>query len=217
MINELLRFWKVAAETGGQFHPADVATMNKYRPNLPEGRIPEPWFGVPSIAKVFYLSLNPGHKPNDQSAQDPWRGFCRDMMRERVSYERYLDEAPAEAITWFQRNHGGFANVTFPHICNLRLIAYPSPEKSDLGIIGQNPQLLPSSELMMKYVHECLLPLARANKILLLVLRSPTFWGFEKTDVDFWDGGLFVSRPLRTNSISPKSRVGPRISEMLGL
>ena len=191
--------------------------IKRHQLSLPEGRIPEPWFGIPSKAKVFYLSLNPGHKPNGQSAQEPWQGFCRDMMLEQVSYKRYLKDAPKEAIAWFQRNHGGFADVTFPHICNLRLIAYPSPEKSNLGTIGQNPQLLPSSRLMMKFVHEELVPQARMKNILLLVMRSPTFWGFHETETDYWDGGLFVSRPLRTNSISPNSRVGPRISTILGL
>jgi hypothetical protein len=217
LIQELLNYWESTATGAKRFHSDDALVFDRYQPSLPEGRIPEPWFGVPSKAKVFYLSLNPGHKPNGQGDQEPWRSFCRDMMLERVSYNRYLKEAPTEAVAWFQRNHGGFADVSFPHICNLRLIAYPSPEKYDLGVIGQNPQLLPSSRLMMKFIHDELVPQARANKILLLVMRSPTFWGFEKTETDYRDGGLFVSRPLRTNSISPNSRVGPQISAMLGL
>lgn len=217
LIRDLLNFWKDTADNGQRFHPADEPVINQYQPNLPNGRIPEPWFGVPSQAKVFYLSLNPGHKPNDQSAKEPWRGFCQDMMLERVTYARYLDEAPVEAVDWFRRNHGAFCDVTFPHICNLRLIAYPSPEKSDLGTIGNNPEMLPSSRLMMRFVHDVLVPQAKAKEILLLVMRSPIFWGFEKTEQDYWDGGLFISRPLRTNSISPTSRVGVKISSMLGV
>ena len=202
---------------GSRYHSEDEPVISRFAPSLPLGRMPEPWFGVPSQAKVFYLSLNPSHKPNDGIASETWRRFCQDMMLERVSYSRYLEEASPEAFSSFYRNHGGFSDLTFPAICNLRLIAYPSPEKSDLGRIGTRPDLLPSSRRMMKIVHDDLTPRARRGEILLLVMRSPEFWGFKRTDHDYWDGGLFVSRPLRTNSISPTSRVGDRISQILGV
>lgn len=217
MLQNLLHFWKETANKGLRFHPDDFPVIKRYELNLPDRRIPEPWFGIPSAAKVFYLTLNPGHKPKDKSTQESWQRFCRDMMLERITYERYLKEAPPEAINWFRRNHGGFADYTFPNICNLRLIAYPSPDKSHLGFIGQNPQLLPSSKLMLKFVHSELLPKAKSGKILLLVMRSPTSWGFEKTDKDYWDGGFFMSRPLRASFISPNSRVGLKIKKFLGI
>lgn len=180
LLDDLVAYWKETAENGGAYHRDDAALIEKYKPDLPRGRVPEPWFGVPTKAKVFYLSLNPGHKPDDGSAREPWRSFCRDMMLEHISYERYLSEAPPEAITWFKRNHGGFADHTFPKICNLRLIAYPSSEKSDLKTLGQAPELLPSSRLMLRVVHDYLVPHARRGHILLLVMRSPEFGGLKR-------------------------------------
>ena len=214
MLHDLLEYWKTTAVAGDTFHPDDRDAIRPYQHNLPEGRIPEPWFGIPSKAKVFYLTPHPGHK-DGQSTKEPWRRFCSDMMLEDVSYDRYLKEAPDEAKDWLRKNHGRFADKdifpkTFPGICNLRLIAYPSTGMPYLGKTGGKPNVLPSSELMMKCVHEKLVPLARANKILLLVMQSLKSWGFEvgnKTE-NYWDGGFFAPPPVRKRSLSPKSKRG---------
>ena len=75
--------------------------------------------------------------------------------------------------------------------------------------------LLPTAKLMKDFVHSSLVPAARDGKCLLLVMRSPSDWGFGSPKADTWDNGLFVSRSLRTASITPNSRVGPAITNWL--
>ncbi len=214
-LERLVDYWKETSIKGERFHSDDAAIIAREGLHLPDGRLPEPWFGVPSKAKIFYLTSCPGHKEHGHSNKEPWRTFCRDMMRERVSYERYRQEAPPDAVQWFESIHGGFANVTFPWICNLRLIAYPAEGIGDHRDIGRNPRLLPSSQVMMRLVHEHLVPRAKTGEILLLAMQSPVLWGFEKKN-NYWENGFFLSRPGRRRSyITPASCVGSKIEEKL--
>lgn len=215
MFANLAEFWRETSIAGHQFHPADEPIILGMKHALPAGRIPEPWFGTPSGAKVFYLTFNPGHVVGDGSDAEPWRGFCRAMMREEVDYPSYLRSITPAGLRWFQRNHGAFAGVTFPWICNLRLVPYPSTEKASLGAVGRSLHRLHSVIEMKNFVHRELVPRARDGQILLLAMRAPDAWGFGTPVEDTTDNGLFISRPLRNASISPTSRVGDRIRSFL--
>lgn len=215
MLDRIVSYWRDTAINGDEFHRDDRELITGMKHALPRGRIPEPWFGVPSKAKIFYLTLNPGHKNDDGSDAEPWRSFCRAMMREAVDYDGFRKAITPAGFRWFKENHGKFADVAFPWICNLRLLAYPSADKASLGKIAGSLDRIPSTKLMKQLVHDELAPRAQKGEILLLVMRSRVAWGFQHVDREYWDNGLFVSQSPRNPSISPTSRVGSKISDFL--
>src|SRR5262245_4555279 len=113
-ICSLIEYWSGVGIQHSPFHSDDINHLNRCQHKLPPGRAPEPWFGIPTSSSVFYLTLNPGHRGLDDSETGPvWSAFCYDMILERISYERYQQEATKHAIDWFRRAHGGFADRTF--------------------------------------------------------------------------------------------------------
>ena len=162
------------------------------------------------------MTLNPGHAESDDKASlKRWDQFIFNMMAGGGSAEKYFSSAIPGALEWLTRNYGDFAKrpAFFNRICNLRLVAYPSPESNALRDI--DPKSLPSGKAMLDLVHDRLLPRAKAGQLALLVMRAPHAWGFGRPTEDMRDNGLFVSRPLRTASISPNSRVGDLVKRFL--
>jgi len=199
--NDLLEFWKPVVAANGGVHPQDLELLQASHHGFPSVRIPEPWFGDPRKATVYFLTLNPGHKDEDDRPTSEWTKFCLDMLGGNGTAKAYLDSAPATALRWYQRCYGAFTSASgwFEKICNLRLVPYPSPNKNDFG--GVPIHSLPSVQLMKDFVQGELKPRALNGEIALLVLRSPVDWGFERLDQDFTEQGLFISKPVRNVSI----------------
>ncbi|WP_262299018.1 hypothetical protein [Microvirga sesbaniae] len=199
------------------YHPDDDPLLTSAFHRLRLDRAPEPWFGSPSRAKVFYLTLNPGHASDDDGTLGSgWRDFCYDMMLEKISRDRFLSEAPPSAVRWLRRAHGAYADVAFDQICNLRLLAYPSVDKSSFGELSSRFLELPTVQQTKWFVHRELVPRARRNELALLVLRGVEAWGFRPGREDIVDGSLFISRAVRGVSLTPGSRVGHIIDRCLG-
>ena len=210
--------WQTVA-TGRSFvHPFDEPALSQSTARFPNGRVPEPWFGNPGLAKIFILTLNPGHGNNDGNHSTKTHDFFWSMMGCKANYSDYLASISADGLVWGRRHYGNFLEHSMSKICNLRLVAYPSPDKAAMGNMSAAPaDALPTAKLMRDFVHSSLVPAARKGRCLLLVMRSPRDWGFGTPKTDSWDNGLFVSRSLRTASITPTSRVGPAIQEWLKL
>lgn len=214
-VEELIDFWSPVAERGAGPHPADRPILDASPHRLRLERVPEPWFGNPRTARVFVLTFNPGHHDEPSAARALWDRFCVEMMAGRGSTGEYHEHRTDSAWKWLSQNYGGFAHRqdVYESICNLRLVAYPSGEKGDLGRLRFNQ--LPSAQRMRHLVQQVLKPRALAGDLALLVMRSPDGWGFGAPSEDSLEGGLFVSRPLRRASVSPTSRVGGVIASFL--
>ena len=211
--DHLYKFWADVAHDKSQFHGADAPWITSREHKLVPDRAPEPFFGRLDKARVFALTFNPHHPggPADLS----WKAFCYRMMVGDSDWNSFRAAADSGASTWLSRNAGSFAGRSFDGIANLRLFAYPSHEMSGLGEVRTVLQQLPSVKTMKSLVHDLLVPSAKSGEICLLVMRSSDEWGFKKVMADYIEGGLFISRPLRTASISPGSRVGPLIEQFL--
>lgn len=215
-IQDIMNTWQGATENRSFVHPLDERALSQSTARFPRRRVPEPWFGNPALAKIFVLTLNPGHGRNDGDHDARTHEFFWSMMAGKADYADYLSSISQDGLNWGRRHYGAFLEHSMSTICNLRLVAYPSPDKAALGNLSADPAgLLPTAKLMRDFVHGALVPAARQGHCLLLVMRSPRDWGFGSPEADSWDNGLFVSRSLRTASITPTSRVGPAIQEWL--
>lgn len=215
-IQDIMNTWRGAAESRSFVHPLDKHALSQSTARFPSRRVPEPWFGNPAMASIFMLTLNPGHGTNDREHDVKTHEFFWSMMGCKAGYPDYLSSISQDGLKWGRRHYGEFLEHSMSTICNLRLVAYPSPDKAAMGNISADPaRILPTAKLMRDFVHSSLVPAARKGRCLLLVMRSPRDWGFGSPETDSWDNGLFVSRSLRTASITPTSRVGPAIQEFL--
>lgn len=73
---------------------------------------------------------------------------------------------------------------------------------------------LPSRQMVLRFVHDALVPRAEGNQALIIVTRAVKAWGLQETD------NIIVYRgsESRSASLSPKkSRGGRTIVENLGL
>lgn len=215
-VQTITNTWKTTALKRGLIHPIDEKPLAKSTARFPEGRVPEPWFGNPNLASIFVLTLNPGHGGSDHNHNVATKSFFWSMMGCNASYSDYVSSVSKDGLLWGERNYGAFLKYSMSQICNLRLVAYPSPNKASMGNISDAPaDVLPTAKLMCDFVHRSLVPAARRGRCLLLVMRSPRDWGFGNPEIDIWDNGLFISRSLRTVSITPTSRVGTTIADWL--
>lgn len=214
---EIMDMWRGVAQSKSFAHPLDKHVLSQSTARFPPGRVPEPWFGNPAKASIFILTLNPGHGKNDVNHGVKTHEFFWSMMAGNAGYGDYLSNISKNGLNWGRRNYGDFLEHSMSSICNLRLVAYPSCNKAAMGNVSADPAgLLPTAKRMYDFVHGSLVPAAREGRCLLLVMRSPNDWGFRRPEADSWDNGLFISRPLRSASITPTSRVGPAIQEWLG-
>lgn len=217
-IQEIINTWQDAAKSNLFINPLDEHALSQSTARFPRRRVPEPWFGNPSMARIFVLTLNPGHGMDDGDHGEKTHEFFWSMMSCKADYADYSSSISQDGLNWGKRHYGRFLEHSMSKICNLRLVAYPSPDKAAMGNISADPaRILPTAKLMRDFVHSSLVPAARKGRCLLLVMRSPRDWGFGNPETDSWDNGLFVSRSLRTASITPTSRVGPAIQEWLNL
>ena len=207
--------WRSVSERKFLVHPFDITALSGVNAKFPKNRVPEPWFGNPRKADIFVLTLNPGHGDGDDDHCARTHDFFWRMIAGNSDFSDYQRSISQAGIRWGTRTYGDFLPYSMSRICNLRLVAYPSPQKADMGKLSDDPTLLPTTRIMLDFVHRLLVPRARSGRCLLLVMRSPTAWGFGCPETDVWQGGLFVSRPLRTASISPRSRVGQAINDRL--
>ena len=212
----LLELWQKVSPQSNT-HPNDAQLLNSVHHNLQLGREPEPWFGIPSKAKVFYLTLNPNHDSTDKGTTESlWQKYCYDMMKGNVSRDRFVQEAPPSATQWLSRAHGKYAHTAFYLICNLRLVAYPSSGKEDMRQLSNRLDQLHTTTFIRKFVHSELVPRAKRGEIALLVLRSAKEWGFVQQEKDVVDGSLIISKPgVRRISVSPGSRFANHIRPFL--
>lgn len=215
-IQTITDVWKDVSSNRSLVHPSDENALAQSTAKFPHGRVPEPWFGNPSLARIFVLTLNPGHGRADDNHSTATQDFFWSMMGCKADYSDYLSSISQDGLAWGRRHYGSFLERSMSAICNLRLVAYPSPDKAAMGNISAAPaDVLPTAKMMRDFVHSSLAPAARSGHCLLLVMRSPRDWGFGNPEADSWDNGLFVSRSLRTASITPSSRVGSAIQEWL--
>lgn len=215
-VQTIIECWKGTAESRSWVHPLDEYALSQSTARFPDRRVPEPWFGNPAKARIFTLTLNPGHGANDMNHGTQTHDFFWSMMGCTANYADYSSSISQDGLNWGRRHYGRFLEHSMSTICNLRLVAYPSSDKAAMGNISVDPaRFLPTAKLMRDFVHNSIVPAARKGRCLLLVMRSPHDWGFGNPETDSWDNGLFVSRSLRTASITPTSRVGPAIQRWL--
>lgn len=214
-VDRLMRAWRDVASRKLFVHPDDKDCLARAGGRFPPNRVPEPWFGNPATADVFVLTLNPGHGPVDSTHSPATHDFFWSMIAGAATFDDYRRSISADGLRWGRRTYGDFLPFSMSRICNLRLVAYPTPQKADMGRLATDPVRLPTARMMRDFVHGTLVPGARSGACLLLVMRAPSDWGFGRQDQDLWDNGLFISRQLRTASITPTSRVGGAIRSRL--
>ncbi len=213
----LLELWQKVSPQSNT-HPNDAQLLNSVHHNLQLGRAPEPWFGIPSKAKVFCLTLNPHHDISDGESLGPvWRNFCHDMIQENISYDRFCREAPPSATKKLREYYGDNRHFAFDLICNLRLVAYPSSGKADMRQLSNRLDQLHTTTFIRKFVHSELVPRAKRGEIALLVLRSTKEWGFGKKPISsaVVDGSFIISHAPRSPVITPTSRFACHIKPFL--
>ena len=178
------------------------------------GLLPQPYFGNLQTAKIFVLTLNPGLSPATYLSECKFPAF-QQALENTLRQESFDKDFP---FMFLNPNFAGYAGFGYWHkrlrttlewlagevgtyrealsqlskrFAVLELIPYHS-EKSDRRI-KQILNDLESSFLAIDFVHQDLLPRARNDEILLIVVRAYSQWGWgieqESNSVIVYRGG----------------------------
>lgn len=192
--------------------------------------LPVPFVGNLKTASVFLLMLNPGFGPHDyfgEYAVPEYRGALLDNLRQtrsnsflfldpRFSWHGgydYWHTKLRNVIITFARSVGisyGQARQFFQsNIAALELTPYHSV---NFTVPGRVFNALHSVQLARAFVHEELLPRARAGECLVVVTRAVKGWQLptHKNVI------AYTATEARSAHLSPKSRGGSAILKFLG-
>lgn len=190
------------------------------------GLCPVPFVGNPSKASVFILMLNPGFSPSDYFAEE------QDEIR-RIRWANLKGESdfigldPRFAWTsdfaYWQRKFGAHIaalsnqNVgsyqaalqrVAAKVCVLEMVPYYS---SAFGLSDRVVNEMASPKLVKRFVHEEVLPKARAGEALVVVTRQAKRWGVEGGEGTV----VYEGNDTRAAHIGQSSPAGALITKFL--
>jgi hypothetical protein len=161
------------------------------------GLLPGPYTGNLSSAKVFILMLNPGLSNGDYHAEYEVNGFRSELMR-NLHQENASTEYPFLFLNPQYAWHPGFAYWQSKFDDILRTIShrFSNSYQKALRFLSQNlacleliayhsrshkripPAKLPTStRLMLEFVHNEVVPLAKADQVSIVLTRGIADWG----------------------------------------
>lgn len=196
------------------------------------GLLPAPYAGDLANATVFILTLNPGLSPMDYYSQSYHKPSCRDSLatiRQEGLDKRYplshlspfrswaggywrqkLDEVVHRAMKSRRLNYQEALSYVSHRVAILELYPYHSKSFHLETSIRRN---LKSRALVVDFVHQVLVPEAKAGNSLLVVTRKAASWKLNMhRNIIIYNGA-----ESRAAHLSLKSRGGKRIAEHLGL
>jgi len=182
--DHLVEYW--SALDRQTVHPDDRATLSQ----LPHGQFavdlqPLPWNGPLRSARVYILFLNPGLKPTDHE----WERLpeVRKALRLNLKGDSPYLYLQSEFINrpgneWTRRHFGrDIGDAQADKICVVQLVAYHSENNKGDKVNGAARDL-PSSRESLRFVHDWLVPHAKAGKIGLIVVRAAKQWKLSPAD-----------------------------------
>lgn len=197
------------------------------------GLLPIPYLGNIRTAKVLILMANPGFGPSDYKAEygkDNFRESYIDNLRQEVDGDfpfislnpkyswhggfEYWEEKFSDTIDELMLRSGKSYLDILKFIANnvavLELIPYHSKQ-------GRFISDLPSSKMILDFVHTELVPRARKGEILIVVTRKIKEWGFKEIANENQCENICVydKTQARSAHLSKNSKGGKRIVNFL--
>ena len=198
------------------------------------GLLPVPFAGDLARADIFILLLNPGFKPADyftEFGNSEFRAALRTNLKQpsrAPAYPlfylnpqfadsggyRYWREKLARLLAMAQQKHDqklkDVLRTFSRRIAILELFPYHS---SVAGLSRAMLRSLRSVELMHAFVHDVLVPRARAGDALLIVTRKAAEWGLKSHR----NVVVYGAMEARSAHLTPASAGGRAIARRLGL
>jgi hypothetical protein len=174
--DHLIEYWSVLDGQTQTVHPDDQAV-------LPQGQFaidlqPLPWNGPLRSACAYILLLNPGLKPTDHEYEQ--RPEFREALRFNLTGNSpylYLQSRFADrpGNDWARLLFGwDIGDAHADKICVIQLVPYHSQDGGPANRVAQH---LHSSKKSIRFVHDWLVPRAKAGEIGLILLARQNYGG----------------------------------------
>ena len=170
------------------------------------GLIPVPFLGNLKMAKIFILTANPGFIVTDYEDEFENRKF-RELLINNLRQEN-LGEYPFSSLNPEFAWTGGFKYwseklgdiieelIRANHLRYFQALRYLSQLIAVLEYIPYHSEIdpgiynLPSSDAIKNYVIDTLVPRAKSNEIIIVIIRKVKEWGLTEThNVILYDPG----------------------------
>jgi hypothetical protein len=206
---------------------------DKQDTSLHLGLIPLPYIGCLHKASVFILMLNPGLSPGDYFAEESVPGFGAAKIR-NLRQNNDQDEFPFLGLNPRFAWHPGFEywqskfhdiaqaivnkeGITYwdalKHLAQEVACLELMPYHSKSFRAGSLLKRLPSTRLVLEYVHEVLVSRAHSDDATLIVTRGARHWNIsEHRNIIVYEGS-----ETRSAHLTLRSRGGDAIARRLGL
>jgi hypothetical protein len=186
--DDLISYWSVL--NGQTVHPNDrpAQLSSQFATDLQ----PLPWNGPLRTARVYVLLINPNLSDDDHEQE--LRPDFREALLTNLSGNSpylYLQQRFADhpGNVWARRLFGpDIGEAQAPSICVIQLVAYHC---ADGERAKRAARRLHSSQKVIQFVHDWVLPRAKADEIGLSVARATCEWGFTSSDES---GSVIVNR-----------------------
>ena len=223
----------------------DIPSFKKYiestefgslaQKKLHVGLAPLPYIGDLKRATIFILMLNPGLAADDFYAEEHDKQYKETIisnLHQKNLNEKYPFFALNPAFAWhggfryWHRKLGGIARklksqrqILYPealsiiskNLACLELVPYHSKSFGANSLIRK----LASSQAIKEYVHDVLVPRAKAEEILIVATRSVRAWDLQKYEKKYKNIVLYNSSESRASHLSFGSRGGKAICRHL--
>lgn len=189
------------------------------------GLLPQPFMGPVKTAKIFILTLNPGLSPLDYFAEYTSKDYRQALLRTmETGAEPHIGLRPEFSWTgafryWFARLSPVIERLSKSDDWSVaETIRYMSRSVWTLELVpyhsGSSPspraKSLPSTNMARTFVQESLLPRAKRDGLLIVVVRAASDWGLRS------DRRAIDSSKTRVVTFSmEKSQGGPAILQAL--
>jgi hypothetical protein len=197
------------------------------------GLLPVPYAGNLEKASIFILMLNPGFSPSnyffEQNSLTYRKAHIRTLRQENGSDDypfiylypefawhpgsKYWQNKLQTIIEAYSKHLGtkyqeAMSQVSKKLAC-LELFPYSSKSFGESSLLDK----LQSSLVMLKYVHDVVIPKAEEGKAVIIATRSIKYWNLPKhKNIIIYEGG-----ETHAAHLSLKSRGGKAIAKHLGL
>jgi hypothetical protein len=195
------------------------------------GLLPLPYLGNLAKASIFILMLNPGLSPCDyleQKFQDFRKTLIRNLKQENANddypfiylnpkfawhrgfeywekkFHEIIKELAKKSKTTYQQSMSKLAQ----RLACLELLPYHSKSFGASSLLNN----LPSTQAMLDFVKEKLLPKVENDEVIIVVTRGVKYWRLKHKKIVVYEGG-----ETRSAHLTLKSRGGKAIAEHLGL
>lgn len=199
------------------------------------GLLPIPYIGSLDQASVFILMLNPGLSPGDYFAETEYRTY-RECLVRNIHQDQRDEQYPFLFLNpelawhpgfeyWESKLRGVAQGLAYARGCTyqealqalseeiacLELIPYHS---RNFGAPKSLITSLQSTNLILDYVHNVLLPRAYQDEVIIVTTRSAHHWALEEESKSVI---VYKGSEARAAHLSLNSRGGQAIADRLGL